>query len=652
MIAARLRAVPFLALALLAACSDGPTGPAPVRSVEIQSDALLLEDTTLQVGETLQLDAAARGGAGQPLTGRSTTWSSSDTTVATVSASGLVSARAVGNALIVARVESRADTLRLRVVGAAAVACAPGQTGVELQVGEARALDVSQGGVVCVGGSTSGAEYLLVPFHASSTLEARLRLELLGGGIRPVSGPPSPARAASTAGLPGAAVPQSDEAFHLRRLQESRREFPRWSAEARARRPERPVRSLAAAPPFSEGDLISLNAQAEERCRSPQPRTGRVVAVTQRAIVVADTSNPAGGFTAAEYRDFGVAFDTLIYPVTTANFGTPAHNFRGGYTLIFFTRAVNELTEKGSGSIVLGFFWDRDFEALKSCAGSNEAEMFYMVVPDPARASAGEPSFSKENIARATVGVLAHEYQHLINASRRAFLTGATVGEEVWLNEGLSHIAEELLFYRTAGLQPRQNVTAEMLRASPQRLDAFNAYAIGNFGRLLGYLREPEERSLMGRNDELPTRGASWAFLRYAADRRGGSDAELWRSLVDSPASGLANLRAALRAEPLDWMRDWTVSVYTDDAVPTTSAFQQPSWHFRSVTAALRSSGGSYPLKVIPLSTATPVTLSIKAGGAAFLRFGVAPAGAAAVRTLSGGSLPPPTLRLTLVRTR
>ena len=42
---------------------------------------------------------------------------------------------------------------------------------------------------------------------------------------------------------------------------------------------------------------------------------GKVVAITDKAIVVADTANPAGGFTDAEYRSIGVTFDTLVDPV-------------------------------------------------------------------------------------------------------------------------------------------------------------------------------------------------------------------------------------------------------------------------------------------------------------------------------------------------
>ena len=47
----------------------------------------------------------------------------------------------------------------------------------------------------------------------------------------------------------------------------------------------------------------------------------RVAAVSTTAIVVADTANPTGGFTDAEYLSFATVFDTLIGPLDIQNFG-------------------------------------------------------------------------------------------------------------------------------------------------------------------------------------------------------------------------------------------------------------------------------------------------------------------------------------------
>src|SRR5206468_1398286 len=102
---------------------------------------------------------------------------------------------------------------------------------------------------------------------------------------------------------------------------------------------------------------------------------GRVVAVTQRAVVVADVYNPAGGFTDAEYADYGAVFDTISYPLDVANFGEPTDiDNNGGRIIVFFTHAVNEV-RRGT----LGFFYERDLlpktGVLGACTGSNVAEL-------------------------------------------------------------------------------------------------------------------------------------------------------------------------------------------------------------------------------------------------------------------------------------
>ena len=78
---------------------------------------------------------------------------------------------------------------------------------------------------------------------------------------------------------------------------------------------------------------MQLNANALDFCDNPQLRTGRVAAITDKAIVVADTSNPAGGFTDAEYQSIGVTFDTLVDPVDRAAFGAPSDIDNNGHVI-------------------------------------------------------------------------------------------------------------------------------------------------------------------------------------------------------------------------------------------------------------------------------------------------------------------------------
>jgi hypothetical protein len=84
--------------------------PAPVASVSVSPAS-----ATLSIGAAQQLSAVAKDSAGNTLTGRVVTWSSSDPAVATVSGSGLVTAIAAGSATITATSEGKNGTSAITV---------------------------------------------------------------------------------------------------------------------------------------------------------------------------------------------------------------------------------------------------------------------------------------------------------------------------------------------------------------------------------------------------------------------------------------------------------------------------------------------------------------------------------------------------------
>jgi hypothetical protein len=418
--------------------------------------------------------------------------------------------------------------------------------------------------------------------------------------------------------------------------------------------------SRAAAIPayLAIGDLVDLNAKVSTSCTTPVLRTGRVAAISARAIVVHDTANPAGGFTDADYQRFATTFDTLIAPVADAAFGAPTDIDVNGKVVVFFTRAVNELTPTGASFYYGGFFHPRDLlpkqlYGAPYCPGSNEREMFYMLVPDPSGAINGN-SRSASFVDTLTIGVLAHEHQHLVNFARRAFVNDAFIDEEVWLNEGLSHIAEELVFHRATGTAPRQNIGAASFGTQPFD-ELFARYMAPNFGRLRVFLEDPQTFSPYSSWDDLGTRGAAWAFLRYAADQRGSADADVWMRLVNSRVAGFDNLADVFGPNVAQMMHDWTVAMYADDHVPSVDAMHaNPSWNFRAAYPAMPTAARSYPLvdAVRTLSSDVPHTLSLRGGSAAYLRFGVTAGKEASVRVTSNGSVPPPVVQATIVRTQ
>jgi hypothetical protein len=90
-----------------------PPGPRPVASVSV--DPL---SAVLQVGQATRFNASPLDFAGNALTGRGITWSSSDLAVATVSSDGVVTAIGSGTSLIEALSEGQRSATLLNVTAA------------------------------------------------------------------------------------------------------------------------------------------------------------------------------------------------------------------------------------------------------------------------------------------------------------------------------------------------------------------------------------------------------------------------------------------------------------------------------------------------------------------------------------------------------
>ncbi len=642
----------------------------PVAAVVVQPEAL-----TLDIGQERDLTVTVRAASGALITGRPVLWASTDVNVATVSeAGGHVRAQGTGSALIIASIEGKSDTAAVTVTSTVFTNCA-GLAPLTLAVGEVRSLTGAERSAFCVSRGGSGDvvnEFALVSFNGA--IAGQLQLSVEARGLTASESAPDPSRApvgaplltASARAARGSAAFERDLRLRARRLVAPMAPAARRAVGRRSRTGGGASLSITAGSPAFQttvGDLVTFNGNANGNgcTATPSPRTGRVAAVSTRAVVVADTANPANGFTDEEYQAFAAAFDTLVYPVDTENFGEPPDIDANARTVIFFTRAVNELTPRDADYIIGGFFFGRDLfprapdaaADYPGCAGSNEAEMFYMLVPDPTGLVNGNVR-TKASVRDRTVSVLGHEFQHLINFGRRVYVNDAFEAEETWLDEALSHIAEELLFFRAAaatGLAPRQNITVEDVRATPARLDAVNTYQVSNLARISAYLEAPEVNSPYASDDELETRGAAWQFLRYLADRQGGDERALWQALVNSRIAGLENLQAVLGTDPVLVMRDWALANYLDDTGLTSDPlYSHASWSFRSMLPAI-TIDERYPLRVRQVAS-TSASVSLVAGGASYMRFGVALQDDGYLGLSSQGAPLPKSMHLMLVRTK
>ena len=490
-----------------------------------------------------------------------------------------------------------------------------------LNVGEVRTTGFVDNGV-CVPAAAGEREYAIVPFFDTPVPSAQTVFTVTGVGIKGttsgVLGSLRPPETITAAMRSSAAEAETRMALDRRLRQAERREMTTRAAGARqwhsTRFADRSLRANLAAVVPSVGEQIQLNVNADDFCANPDMRTGRVVAVTERAVVVADMSNPAG-YSDADYQSFGLMFDTLAYPTNVTNFGAPTDiDNNGNRTIVFFTHGVNDI-----GPGVLGFAYARDLlpkdGPLGSCPGSNFGEIVNVRVPNA--------SLSVASARTDVVGTLAHELQHVINSARRLYVNPAAAPvEEVWLNEGLSHIAEELVFYRSSGLAPRQNLGLSLATTYNAPYTSFQRR---NFDRYFVFTRNPGTQGPVGLNDiddDIATRGAIWSFLRFAADQRfGGNETAFWQSMANSNSTGMQNLYDHIGTDARLLMRDWAISNFMDDLVPTEAKYTQPSWNLRQVP------GFQPPVTFAMTSQTTPTTatsqVTLRSLSSEFVRFAV-----------------------------
>jgi len=633
------------------ASASGLQAQAPVTVVPVPVATVSVTPVTfsLVAGTTQQLTAVTRDAASNVLTGRVVTWAASDQSKATVDANGLVTAVAAGTTNITATSEGKTGTAQVTV----SPSCNTGNA-LQLAVGGMHTLTAAEKAFLCLGGGASASEYVLIPFNSTNVAASTTQIQVTGTNTSAIQ--PGSLFSIQTNRVIG--LRQNTKKTLVKSFEWSFRERERRdlaSAFASVRAIPRP-RSAPLSPRFltnipanpTVGTIVQINGNLSgNACTAPKVLRGAtVIAVLNKTIVLSDVTSPAGGFTNQEMIDFGTAFDTLGYGLDTLNFGTPTDIDGNGRVAILFTPSVNSIPAP-AGAVVGGLFAGRDLEPVATCVASNEGEMFYMPVPDPNQTINGNYA-DKTEVGRAILPTLVHEFQHLINAGRRQYINNAPTAEEIWLNEGLSHIAEELLYYRMSGNTPASNIDLTVIQSSQAQIDAINTYQFDNLVRAGLYMRAPETNSPYGQTDLLEMRGAIWQLLRYSADRKGGVETNTWKALVNTTASGQANFNAVF-GNIITNARDWAVAQFADDAgLGLAANFTNPSWNFRSVLPVIFP---PYPLLTHPLAS-TPVTLTLYGGGAAYLRFSVAANTPAIVSGNASGQPVPSAIDFILLRTQ
>jgi hypothetical protein len=544
-------------LATLAACSDDPSGPdtGPPTLDQVAPNSVAAGDTVTLAGSNF---------ADTP-SGNLVRFGEAQARVIEASESSL---RAVvppclaeGSLAVSVEVGSRRS-------GSVAVTYTEGALRLDLQPLE--------GGIVagadaagCLELPANGARYLLVPQFATTE-----------GGSSQVAFAIGSAAGVVTAEAPSPVGPSLGRGSLQSRFDRALREYERGLRPERGGGIEESVAPQQSTPAQTRDFRVLCDLDPGSNCFSTV--TAELKFAGANVLVYVDEDSPAGGFSDAELTDFGRLFDETLYQIDVREFGEPSDIDDNDRVIMLLSPVVNALAERSSCStlgFVLGFFFGFDLSSRSS--NSNRGEVFYGFVPDPQ--GIHSCAHTKEEVEAFLPATFIHEFQHMISYNYHV-LEGGGEQEVDWLNEGLSHIAEEFGSRHYEDLCRRLGIGCP---SDPNQLfpDSAQGFIREQLENSYGWLRATAQHSvtLFDTDDCCEERGASWLFLRYVGDR---FDSTVYGRIARSSRTSAENVEAATGEAFTTVFGDFGIALFTD-SLPGVARASIPA-RFRFTSRNLR----------------------------------------------------------------
>jgi len=476
--------------------------------------------------------------------------------------------------------------------------------------------------------SVDTVEYLLVPQAATETPNLSSSFKLAGSA------------AAAAAPLSVAAAVQAPqlapaEQFHarLRELERTRA----YGGGSVAPLVAPPAVTRAPAPPVMVGDTGHFRVLNTVTALTVDHVTAVAKVVGQHIAIFVDTGAPQPGLSSFDLDTLRAVFDTRLYAADTAAFGRESDIDGNGLVIVLLTNTVNKMVTAAqctSTGYVAGFFFGGDIDPF-SRSQFNSAELFYAIVPDSMATLSCQHTTS--SIKRLVPPTFVHEFQHMISYNQHVLVRGGQA-EVLWLNEAMSHYAEEL-GGRT--YLPGDSAT-------------FCRFAQGDLVNFGNYVSSPGSYALVDTSGigGLAERGEWWSFVRYMVDQFGLdtslAEANAFTRKIDQTALlGAANLTQQTQTSFATLVEQWALANWASDApnFVAPSKLQYKKWAFRSAYPAMHSIVGcssvpaSFPLTArASAPTGVSVSGTIRSGsGAVYQRVLQAP-GASGFRVLFSDS--------------
>jgi hypothetical protein len=465
---------------------------------------------------------------------------------------------------------------------------------------------------------TGGAQYLIAvvntdPTYTSSADFTLVGAQLEGGPVTRVATPqrvgptPGPASRGRTYALQGPLATRLDRMrrlnrSHLQLLDRNRRLYSRFAPRHAARPRRAPARAGVAPLASSISETVgTVNKVYVANTLSPgcgevDSIGARTVAVGQHVIVLADTNlttwpetqRPDSSF----YPSFAEEYDQVTWPHTLTYFGDPLAYDSQLSSLGKVTLTITPVLNAIEGSGALAFVNSCDFFPFAGGGAdpnfSNETEIFYSMTP----AADGFDVASWQKELRSTA---AHETKHIVSFASR-ILSGSTVLDELWLEEGLAQLSAEIWMRNfnqatwKGNADFRQTVGCELNFGLPCNAANDRPYALvlSHLPFLFTYLQHESESNSAGLGaDVFATYGAGWSLARWATDQYAGNEGTFTQLLTQEPVlTGLDNL-SSHTAQPAPLLLVYWNLATAIHTVPTYTAadprITTPSFNFPEI---------------------------------------------------------------------
>jgi hypothetical protein len=466
----------------------------------------------------------------------------------------------------------------------------------------------------------AGARYLIVP-QSAATGDGSTKIDFQLSTASPAAFVPLSYPVESLGRAPFAFAPapitvqQQLDAFLRQREGELARE-------TRGTRPQ-PAAAAATAPPAPAlGSQRTFRVLSALTGSSFKTVTARLRYVGPHILIYVDVDQPSGAYSDAELAVLGKLFDDTMYEIDIRTFGAESDIDHNGRVDVLLTPAVNALTTASDCrtiGFVTGFFFGLDL--LTGVANSNSAEVFYSLVPDPD--ATRSCAHSKDQVSRIIPATFIHEFQHMISFGQHVLARDGNV-EVLWLNEGMSHIAEEL-----GGRYYEDKFPPPSGRTDPAQLfpDSAQGFTVPDLQNAQRFLTNSSQSSVVATagTASLEERGAAWLFLRWLGDHVGE---DVYGRLAQTGITGVQNIEAQTGEPFPSLFGDFSTALYTD-SLPGVARGQIPERlrfvrrNLRQIFKRFADTDTSHQTPVFPipdkaLVPGTPITGQIALGSMDF----------------------------------